>query len=55
MIWASVAAVEETRLHEVAFWKTLGVLFSGKYWKVALAAVAIPFFQQVGLLTGQLI
>ena len=45
--WADIqAAVEEVKAHEVQFWKSLAVLFSPRYWKLALASVAIPFFQQ---------
>lgn len=45
--WADIqAAVEEVKAHEVEFWKSLAVLFSPRYWKLALASVAIPFFQQ---------
>lgn len=45
--WADIqAAVEEVKAHEVEFWKSLAVLFSPHYWKLALASVAIPFFQQ---------
>ncbi|KAK9915451.1 hypothetical protein WJX75_009367 [Coccomyxa subellipsoidea] len=45
--WADIqAAVEEVKAHEVEFWKSLAVLFSPRFWKLALASVAIPFFQQ---------
>jgi hypothetical protein len=39
-------AVEEVKAHDVRFWKSLGVLFSRRYWKLAVASAAIPFFQQ---------
>ena len=46
--WQDIqAAVEELRAHDVAFWASLGVLFSPRYWKPALASVAVPAFQQL--------
>lgn len=45
--WEDIrAAVEEFKAHDVQFWKSLAVLMSPRYWKLALASVAIPFFQQ---------
>ncbi len=45
--WEDIrAAVEEVTAHDVEFWKSLAVLISPRYWKLALAAVLIPFFQQ---------
>jgi hypothetical protein len=46
--WEDIrAAVEDLRAHDVAFWASLGVLFSPRYWKLALASVAVPAFQQL--------
>ena len=45
--WEDIrAAVEEVKANDVAFWKSLAVLMSPRYWKLAIASFAIPFFQQ---------